>query len=66
MVSINTGWKPMLLYAVAARERVRGDGFRMTSSTARPSGEECGIGFQPVFIRTGGDASKYLPPASPR
>jgi hypothetical protein len=50
MVRMITGWKPILLYP----RRVRGDGSRMTLSLARRSGEQCSIGFQPVFITLAG------------
>ena len=52
----------MLLYAVASPRWFRGDGFTACPrAIARSSEEQCGIGFQPVFIRTISAAFKYLP-----
>ena len=36
-----TGWKPMLLYAVASPRWVRGDGFTLDRANARRSEEQC-------------------------
>ena len=47
-----TGWKPILHCAVASSRWVREGAFRCTRIIARPSGEQCSIGFQPVFVRT--------------
>ena len=48
-----TGWKPMLLYAVASTARAHGDSFQDGSDRALNSLEaQCSIGFQPVFCRT--------------
>jgi hypothetical protein len=53
---MDTGWKPMLLYAVA----YRGGFAEMVSAwlhvNARSPGEQCSIGFQPVSIRAKHDA----------
>jgi hypothetical protein len=47
----NTGWKPMLLYAVASLARAHGDSFQDGSERALNSPEnQCSIGFQPVFF----------------
>jgi hypothetical protein len=49
----NTGWKPMLLYAVASSLRVHGDSSSDGSERSLNSPEtQCSIGFQPVFCRT--------------
>jgi hypothetical protein len=53
MVRMETGWKPILLYAGALPRWVRGDGFTgCLRAVARRSEEQCSIGFQPVFIHT--------------
>ena len=46
--STQTGWKPILHYAVASSRWVREGAFRCTRIIARHSGEECRIGFQSV------------------
>jgi hypothetical protein len=49
----NTGWKPMLLYAVASSLGVHGDSSSDGSERSLNSPEtQCSIGFQPVFCRT--------------
>jgi hypothetical protein len=45
----NTGWKPMLLYAVASSLGVHGDGSERSLNSPET---QCSIGFQPVFCRT--------------
>ena len=46
----NTGWKPMLHYAVASAVRVHGDSSQDGSERSLISPEiQCSIGFQPVF-----------------
>ena len=47
----NTGWKPMLHYAVASPLRVHSDSSKDGSERLLKSPDnQCSIGFQPVFF----------------
>ena len=48
MVRMDTGWKPILLYAVALRDGSAEMIPARPQVIARRSGEQCSIGFQPV------------------